>query len=527
MRFGIYIFVLLILFVGMVLAGFSPDGISLFVTGTMEAIIVLGAMFGVLPVVQFSVAFQNALENIETAKLDRNGSTWTMIERSEDFFRQRTLNAAFYEYQTKVKGQRESGQILSDIDDYINEDMLALHSWQALVSQIPGTLTGLGLLGTFVGLILGIQGIEFTSVSMALMSVQSLLAGIQVAFYTSIGGVILSLLFNLLYRMAWNTMIRQLGMFSYEFHRNVIPTVEEQTLYRERREIRQITELLDRLPKTMGYYSQGGGELGGILPSLAGDNEQIMMPQILSGIRDGDFVFYLQPIYNLNTKTVIGAEALVRWNHKKLGLLSPAVFMPVLERNGYITKLDQYVWKQVCATIREWIDKGIRPVPVSVNVTKTDVLAMDVAEYISGLVEEYDISPLDLVIEIAEKSYSQTPDAIVEAEKQLRQKGFKVIMDDFNGDYFSLSSIPDLSADLLKLDLRRFADKQNQDALDEVFSQARKLHYQVSVVGIESMEQLTMLRKAGCTEGQGFYLSKPVSLHEFEALFGAELKERQ
>ena len=80
---------------------------------------------------------------------------------------------------------------------------------------------------------------------------------------------------------------------------------------------------------------------------------------------------------------------------------------------------------------------------------------------------------------------------------------------------------------MLKLDLRRFADKQNQDALDEVFSQARKLHYQVSVVGIESMEQLTMLRKAGCTEGQGFYLSKPVSLHEFEALFGAELKERQ
>ena len=87
MRFGIYIFVLLILFVGMVLAGFSPDGISLFVTGTMEAIIMLGTVFGILPVVQFSVAFQNALENIETAKLDRDGSAWTMIEHSEDFFR--------------------------------------------------------------------------------------------------------------------------------------------------------------------------------------------------------------------------------------------------------------------------------------------------------------------------------------------------------------------------------------------------------------------------------------------------------
>ncbi len=527
MRFGIYIFVLLILFVGMVLAGFSPDGISLFVTGTMEAIIMLGTVFGILPVVQFSVAFQNALENIETAKLDRDGSAWTMIEHSEDFFRQRTLNSVFYEYQTKVKGQRESGQILSDIDDYINEDMLALHSWQALVSQIPGTLTGLGLLGTFIGLILGIQGIEFTSVNMALMSVQSLLAGIQVAFYTSIGGVILSLLFNLLYRMAWNTMIRQLGLFSYEFHRNVIPTVEEQTLYRERREIRQITELLDRLPRTMGYYASDGGEVGGILPSLAGDNEQIMMPQILSGIRDGDFVFYLQPIYNLSTKAVTGAEALVRWNHKKLGTLSPAVFVPVLERNGYITKLDQYIWKQVCATIRAWIDKGLRPVPVSINVTKTDVLAMDVAAYISGIVEEYDISPLNLVIEIAEKSYSQTPDAVVEAEKQLRQKGFKVVIDDFDGNYFSLSSIPDFSADLLKLDLRRFADSQSQDALEEVFLQARQQHYQVTALGVESMEQLTMLRKFGCTEGQGFYLSKPISTHEFETLIDTEPKEQR
>ena len=300
-----------------------------------------------------------------------------------------------------------------------------------------------------------------------------------------------------------------------------------QLVYRERREVRQITDLLDRLPKTMGYYASGGGEVGGILPSLAGDNEQIMMPQILSGIRDGDFVFYLQPIYNLSTKTIIGAEALVRWNHKKLGTLSPAVFMPVLERNGYITRLDQYIWKQVCATIRAWIDKGLRPVPISINVTKTDVLAMDVAEYISGIVEQFDISPLNLVVEIAEKSYSQTPDAIVEAEKQLRQKGFKVVIDDFDGDYFSLSSIPDFSADLLKLDLRRFADSQNLGVLNEVFLQARKQHYQVTAVGIESMEQLTMLRKAGCTEGQGFYLSKPVSLHEFETLMDTELKERR
>lgn len=525
MKLGIYIFIILLLLVGMVLAGFSPDGISLFVTGLMEALIIMGALFGILPVVQYAAGFQNALGNIETAKLDRNGSTWTMIERAEDFFRQRTLDSIFYEYQIKVRGQRENGQILTDIDDYINEDILALHSWQAIVTQIPGTLTGLGLLGTFVGLILGIQGIEFTSVNMALMSVQSLLAGIQVAFYTSIGGVILSLLFNILYRMAWNNMVRQLGLFSAEFHRNVIPTVEEQTLYRERREARQITELLNRLTKNQSDLAQLGGNESGPLRPLA-DQEQVLMPQILAGIRDGEFTFYLQPLYNLSTRTVTGAEALVRWNHKKLGIVTDGVFMPILERNGYITKLDQVIWKQICATIRHWIDEGIRPVPVHINVSKTNVLAMDVAEYISGIVEEYDISPLNLVIEIVENAYAHAPLAVIETEKQLRQKGFKVIVDGFDGDYFALSAIPDFAADQLKLDLGRFAGSKNETALNDVFDQALKLHYQMSVTGIENMEQLMMLRKCGCAEGQGVFLSRPLSLTEFESITYAQQRKQ-
>lgn len=517
MKQGAYILIIVILLVGLILAMNSPDSISMLFIGVMEAVIFLGVAFGVLPVTNYSRAFQSAMENIDAAAVDRSGSTWAIIEKLEDFFRQRTLDTIFYEYQAKVKGQRESGQILSDIDDYINEEALALHSWQSIVTQIPGTLTGLGLLGTFVGLIIGIQGIEFTSVNMALLSVQSLLSGIQIAFYTSIAGVILSLMFNILYRLAWNTMVRQLGLFSSEFHRKVVPTVEEQTRYRERRDIRQITELLDRLPKNQGYSAAAGGNIGGGgVQAAAPGNEQIMMPQILSGIRDGEFIFYLQPRCDLNTKAIVGAEALVRWSHGKLGLVSPAVFIPILESNGYITKLDQYIWEQVCATIQEWVNKGLRPVPISINVTKTDVLAMDVAEFISGIVTKYAISPLNLIIEIAENAYFQATDAVIETEKQLRQKGFKVIVDGFNGDYFALSSVDGFSADSLKLDLRRFSGKQNQAALNDVFAQASKLHMQMSVEGIENMEQLTMLRKCGCTEGQGFYLFKPISIEEFE-----------
>ena len=516
MKQGAYILIIVILLVGLILAMNSPDSISMLFIGVMEAVIFLGVAFGVLPVTNYSRAFQSAMENINAAAVDRSGSTWAIIEKIEEFFRQRTLDTIFYEYQAKVKGQRESGQILSDIDDYINEEALALHSWQSIVSQIPGTLTGLGLLGTFVGLIIGIQGIEFTSVNMALLSVQSLLSGIQIAFYTSIAGVILSLMFNILYRMTWNTMVRQLGLFSSEFHKKVVPTVEEQTRYRERRDIRQITELLDRLPKNQGYSAAAGGNIGGGVQAPATGNEQIMMPQILSGIRDGEFIFYLQPRCDLNTKTIVGAEALVRWIHGKLGLVSPAVFIPILESNGYITKLDQYIWEQVCATIQEWVNKGLRPVPISINVTKTDVLAMDVANFISSIVTKYSISPLNLIIEIAENAYFQATEAVIETEKQLRQKGFKVIVDGFNGDYFALSSVEGFSADSLKLDLRRFSGKQSQAALNDVFAQASKLHMQMSVEGIENMEQLTMLRKCGCTEGQGFYLFKPISVEEFE-----------
>ena len=482
----------------------------------MEAVILLGVIFGILPVTSFMHASQTAMGSIETAQADRGGSTWTMIEKMEDFFHQATLDNIFYEYRFKVRGQRENGQILVDVDDYINEETLALHSWQSLITQIPGTLTGLGLLGTFVGLIIGIQGIEFTSANMALLSVQSLLAGIQVAFYTSIAGVILSLLFNLLYRLVWNAMLRQWGLFSSEFHRKVIPPVEEQRLYRERREIRQITELLERLPKNNGYSVAAGGNIGGGGQSSSSSNEQVMMPQILSGIRDGEFIFFLQPRFDLNTKKIIGAEALVRWNHGKLGMVSPGVFIPILESNGYITKLDQYIWEKVCSTIHDWIETGLRQVPISINVTKTDVLAMDVAEYISSIVNKYSISPLNLVVEIAENAYFQATTAVIDAEKQLRQKGFRVVVDGFNGDYFALSSIQGFAADSIKLDLRRFAGNQNQTALSEAFIQANKMHMNLIVEGIENMEQLTILRKSGYTEGQGFYLSKPISVKEFE-----------
>lgn len=520
MRRLIYTFMTLILIAGIVLMAYAPDSISAVFIVLMEGILVLGAVFGVLPVVQFYHGFENGLESIEHALTVQSKSTWTAMLQIEEFFRQRILDDLFADYRVKVQSQRDSGQILSDIDEYINEESLALRSWQNVVHQIPGSLTGLGILGTFIGLIMGIRNIGFSTVSATLTSVQALLAGIQVAFYTSIAGLILSLAFNIMYRIAWNMVIRNMGLFHEEFHQNIIPSVEEQIRYRERKEIKQITDLLEKMSK------------GGALPFSAADGgttaapstgrEQTLMPQILQGLRTGEFVFYLQPRFDLNSRKVVGAEALVRWNHGKLGTVSPAEFIPVLEKNGYITKLDQYIWEQVCAAIRRWIDQGIRPVPLSINVTKTDILAMDITEFFTEMLKKYRIPPRCLEIEIAENAYLQCSEAAIETEEKLRQAGFRVAIDGFDGDYMALQAIEDIKADLLKLDLRRSNAASNPNSLRGIFEQARKLQINLAAEGIESMEQMTLLRKCGCTEGQGFYLSKPISLEDFEKMMNED-----
>ena len=185
----------------------------------------------------------------------------------------------------------------------------------------------------------------------------------------------------------------------------------------------------------------GNGVLTSEVVNSAGSNERVLMPQILEGLRKNEFTFFLQPRYELNARRVIGAEALVRWNHPVLGVISPSVFIPVLESNGYITKLDQYIWEEVCKTIRVWIDEGIRPIPIAVNVTKTDVLAINVAEFFSDMLKKYRIPPKYLDIDIAKSAYLETHGALSETEAQLQQMGFRVILDGFDGDYVEFPDI--------------------------------------------------------------------------------------
>lgn len=512
MKLFSYLSVAVLLGSGAVLTAYSPDLLSMVIVGFMCMIALAGSLYGLLPTISFTGGLLNGQNSIRKASGTEGTSTWVAALQIERFFHQKTLDKLFAEYREKVQHQRETGQIVSDIDEAINEDVLALYTWRGVIAQIPGTLTGLGILGTFVGLLLGLRSISFITVEAALGSVQSILAGIDTAFYTSIAGVILSILFNIINNVLRNIMNRETGLFLENFHKTVIPTTDEQARYSSRREVRQILELLDRLPKT------SPNPLSGEAMNGAGGNERVLMPQILEGLRKNEFTFFLQPQYELNTRKVIGAEALVRWNHPVLGVVSPSVFIPVLESNGYITKLDQNIWEQVCQTIRAWIDQGIRPLPISVNVTKTDILAMDVAEFFSDMLKKYRIPPKYLDIDIARSAYLETHGALGDTIAQLQQMGFRVILDGFDGDYIGLSAVGEMSTDVLKLDLRSAEMAHKTANLPAVFAQARSLRLTLLAEGIESADQLNALRKCGCTEGQGYFFSRPLSVSEFATI---------
>lgn len=520
----IYLTTILMFAAGGVLCACSPDLLSLCCVGIMLLFVLAGAFFGIFPVMSFYKGFCSGGKNVQRGIEVNSDSAWSAISENDNLFRQRTLNRFFLEYRDKVRMQQSAGQILSDVEEYINEDVLALASWQGVISQIPGTLTGIGILGTFVGLIMGLGNLGFGSVDLVLSSVRTLLSGIEMAFYTSIAGVILSIAFNLIYQTAWNMMCRELGIFIELFHKNVIPTVEEQSRYRSRKETAKVIELLKRLPKASGYsVSNTSAGIQGTEPSAM--KEQILMPQILDGLKNGSFIFYVQPQYDLNTRKIIGAEALVRWRHPTLGMISPAVFLPILESNGYITKLDQYIWEKVCQKIRDWVNEGIRPLPISVNVTKTDLLALDVAGFFSEMLAKYRIPPQYLVIELAENAYLQTHGAVFDVEERLLQSGFKVVVDGFTGDFVTLDSIGHISADSLKLDLRYVNQNPNSCSISEILEQARSMNFQVLAEGIENMDQLGQLRRSGCSSGQGYYFSRPVSLEEYENMIREGQKE--
>ena len=254
--------------------------------------------------------------------------------------------------------------------------------------------------------------------------------------------------------------------------------------------------------------------------------KELRMEQLLEGfqtaVREKQFTVYYQPKFDVRgAESVLNsAEALVRWKHPTLGMISPGDFIPLFEDNGLIRELDFYVWKEAAAQIREWKDTLGRSIPVSVNVSRVDLFDLELPETLEGIVKDAGLEPGDLLLEITESAYTENPE-IVNVIKSLRDRGFPIEMDDFGTGYSSLNMITTLPIDALKLDMQfiRTAFRGNKDTrlLEAVIGLAKSLELPTIAEGVETEEQMLTLKTMGCDFVQGYYFSRPLPAAEFEA----------
>ena len=250
--------------------------------------------------------------------------------------------------------------------------------------------------------------------------------------------------------------------------------------------------------------------------------EKAITDSMEAALAEGQFTVHLQPKYSLTGECLAGAEALVRWIHPQFGFMSPGEFIPLFEKNGFISRLDQYVWEQVCALLRDWQDRGLPPMPVSVNISRADVLRMNLAQTLRELIATYGIDPACLHLEITESAYAENSSPIISAVDELRALGFVVEMDDFGSGYSSLNTLSRMRLDILKLDMRfiqsEIAKPAAQSLLGDIVTMAHRLNLSVVAEGIETRDQVLRLQAIGCDYAQGYYFSRPLPIPEFEAL---------
>lgn len=232
--------------------------------------------------------------------------------------------------------------------------------------------------------------------------------------------------------------------------------------------------------------------------------------------------YYLQPQVDMETGEIIGAEALTRWIDKDGSLIPPASFIPALEESGFVVTLDKYIWQGVASWLRERIDRGLRVVPVSLNVSRVDILACDVAEHMGALAAQYNLPPELMRIEITETAYTGESEAVDKLTADLHTRGFSTYMDDFGTGQSTLAMLKNVNVDVIKLDRTFVPTDRDQGRSAQIVSSmlemAQSLHLPVVVEGVETNEQARLLRQMGARYAQGFLYYRPMPTKDFEAL---------
>ncbi|WP_317368260.1 diguanylate cyclase [uncultured Tyzzerella sp.] len=252
--------------------------------------------------------------------------------------------------------------------------------------------------------------------------------------------------------------------------------------------------------------------------------EKLIEDRMSYAMENEEFLVYLQPKFNLNTNEVCGAEALVRWEQKNGEMVLPSDFIPIFEKNGFIVNLDFYIYEKTFKKIRQWLDNGLKVMPISLNVSRVHTISFEFVKNVLNLVNKYNI-PVELVeFELTENIFSTDFNYLNSFIQELRKNGLKVSIDDFGSAYSSLNLLKEIDVDIIKLDKGFLSTQENINNKDRIVIEyivkmAKELNLNVVCEGVETLEQVEILREIGCKVGQGYVFSKPIPIEQFEKIF--------
>lgn len=260
---------------------------------------------------------------------------------------------------------------------------------------------------------------------------------------------------------------------------------------------------------------------------FAVEQEYRVLSDFMLALQNEEITFYLQPQVRVSNRCIVGGEALARWVKKDGTIVSPRVFVPVLEKYGFISNLDKYIWERICKWIRSRLDAKLPVVPVSINVSRVDIFNIDLASFFHDLCEKYNLPHELLKIEITESAYAETGKAIEELVNHLRDDGFLILMDDFGSGYSSLNMLSNLKLDAIKMDAAFLqftgADyERGVHIIESVINMAKVMALPIIMEGVETKEQCDFIASLGCQYIQGFYYYRPLPIGEFEKLISTK-----
>jgi polar amino acid transport system substrate-binding protein len=242
---------------------------------------------------------------------------------------------------------------------------------------------------------------------------------------------------------------------------------------------------------------------------------------------NGELQLYYQPKFHLNEMRMVGAEALLRWHSTELGVIPPSEFIPVAEETGLIHVLGEWALRTVCEQNQRWIDEGHPPLRISVNVSVKQLQTEDIVKRVAEALSISRLSAQWLELELTESVFMDGNPVIVQQIQQLREMGVTISIDDFGAGYSSLAYLKSLPADLIKIDksfiLCMLQQEEGTAIVQTIINLGHLLKKRVLAEGIEDEDQLIELRRLGCDDGQGFYLSKPLSSEEFAHMLSPHL----